>query len=356
MNKELEEKLGRVRLMMAANGLGAVHFGGLGNLAWLLGGADLAVSLTNAPVAEAVVTKDAVTVVASSIEQERLEREELLESAAVVYAPWYEPEAKDKLIGDLVGSGRVLSDTPGRGWPTKDFWPLRVPLLPDEVARYRGLCRETSAVFSEVLMDLPPGLSEHEISGRLAEGLRAYGMQPVVLLVGSDERLENYKHPVPQAKRVENRVMAVACPRRHGLYANITRFVSFGETEAQKRDYAALLNIEAALLDATQHGVLVKDFFKILEEAYAEAGFEGAWREHHQGGPTGYLTRDFLAVPGGERMLVEGSAYAWNPSLPGVKVEDTALLMGDALELLTLDDRWPTREVGGRRRPEVLVL
>ena len=356
MNTELGEKLKRVRLMMAANGLGAVHFGSLGNLAWLLGGADLAVSLTNPPVAEAVVTKDAVTVVASSIERERLEREELPEGAEVVYAPWYEPEAKDNLIGDLIGDGRVLSDTPGRDLPTKDFWPLRVPLLPDEAARYRGLCGDASAVFSEVLTDLAPGLTEHELAGRLAEGLRSRGMQPVVLLVGSDERLESYKHPVPQDKKIAGRVMAVACARRGGLYANITRFVSFGETEAQKRDYTLLLTIEAAMFDATQHGVLVKDFFKILEGAYADAGFEGAWREHHQGGPTGYLTRDFLAVPGGERMLVEGSAYAWNPSLPGVKVEDTALLVGDMLELLTLDDRWPTREVGGRRRPEVLVL
>ncbi len=356
MDNELAEKLARVRLMMAANGLGAVHFGTLGNLAWLLGGADLAVSLTNASVAEAVVTKDACVVVASSIERARLEREELPEGIEVVYAPWYEPEAKEKLLQEATGSGRVLSDTPSSGWPTRDFWPLRVPLLPDEVTRYRELCRDASAVFSDVLMELEPGLTEFELAGRLAEGLRAHGAQPVVLLVGSDERLQGYKHPIPQAKRIEKRVMAVACPRRHGVYANITRFVSFGETEAQARDYTSLLEIERAIFDATQHGVLVRDLFTVLEEAYAEAGFEGAWREHHQGGPTGYLTRDFVAVPGSERMLVEGSAYAWNPSLPGVKVEDTALLKGETLELLTLDDRWPTREVGGRRRPEVLVL
>ena len=169
----------------------------------------------------------------------------------------------------------MLSDTPSSGWPVKDFWPLRVPLLPDEVTRYRELCRDASAVFSDILTGLSPGLTEHELAGRLAEGLRAYGAQPVVLLVGSDERLQNYKHPIPQAKRIEKRVMAVACPRRHGVYANITRFVSFGETEAQARDYTSLLEIERAIFDATQHGVLVRDLFTVLEEAYAEAGFEG---------------------------------------------------------------------------------
>ena len=43
---ELAEKLARVRLMMAANNVSAVHVAGLGNLAWLLCGADLAVALT----------------------------------------------------------------------------------------------------------------------------------------------------------------------------------------------------------------------------------------------------------------------------------------------------------------------
>ena len=354
---ELSEKLARVRLMMAANNVSAVHVAGLGNLAWLLCGADLAVALTGAPVAEAVVTQQTATVVASSVETGRLEAEELPDGVNLVYTPWHDPAAKEKVLRELLGDGKILSDTPGRGFETRDFWPLRVPLLPEEVARYRELGADAGRVFTDVLTDLTPGLTEHELAGRLAEGLRARGSQPVVLLVAGDERLERYKHPLPQDAPIHKRLMAVACARRHGLIASVTRLVSFGPESSEKRSqYDALLNVERVVFDHTRHGLLVTDVFAHLKEAYAAAGRPVAWQEHHQGGPTGYLTRDFVATPEDKHMLVEGSAYAWNPSLPGLKVEDTVLLQGDTLTVLTEDARWPLREVGGRLRPEVLEL
>ena len=354
---ELEQKLARVRLMMAANNVSAVHVAALGNLAWLLCGADLAVALTGAPVAEAVVTQQGVSVLASSVERGRLETEELPGGVNLVYTPWYDPQAKEETLKDLLGEGKILSDTPGRGFETRDFWPLRVPLLPEEVARYRELGADTARAFTDVLTSLTPGLSEHEVAGRLAEGLRAHGAQPVVLLVAGDERLERYKHPLPQAAVVNKRLMAVACARRHGLIASVTRLVSFGpEPSEKRRQYGALLEVERVVLEHTRHGLLVTDVFAQVQEAYAKAGRPQAWQEHHQGGPTGYFTRDFVATSADRHMLVEGSAYAWNPSLPGLKVEDTVLLTGDTLTVLTEDDRWPLREVGGRRRPEVLEL
>ena len=354
---ELEEKLARVRLMMAANNVTAVHVAGLGNLAWLLCGADLAVALTGAPVAEAVVTQQSATVLASSVETGRLEAEELPDGVDLVYTPWYDPQAREATLRDLLGGGKVLSDTPGRGFEVKDFWPLRVPLLPEEVARYRALGADAGRVFTDVLTGLTPGVSEHEVAGRLAEGLRAHGTQPVVLLVAGDERLERYKHPLPQAAPTNKRVMAVACARRHGLIASITRLLSFGpEPAAKKRQYSALLEVERVVFDHTRHGLLVTDVFEQIKEAYKAAGRPQAWQEHHQGGPAGYLTRDFVATPADRHMLVEGSAYAWNPSLPGLKVEDTVLLQGDTLTVLTEDPRWPLVEVGGRHRPEVLEL
>ena len=358
---ELAEKLARVRLMMAANNVSAVHVAGLGNLAWLLCGADLAVALTGAPVAEAVVTQQGITVVASTVETGRLEAEELPGGVDLIYTPWYDPAAKEATLQDLLGAGKVLSDTPGRSFEnsfeTKDFWPLRVPLLPQEITRYRALCTDAARVFTDVLTSLTPGLGEHEIAGRLAEGLRAHGTQPVVLLVAGDERLERYKHPLPQNAKVNDRLMAVACARRHGLIANVTRLVSFGpESSEKRRQYSALLGVERVIFDHTQHGILVSDVFEKIKEAYKAAGRPEAWQEHHQGGPTGYLTRDFVATPNDRHMLTQGSAYAWNPSLPGLKVEDTVLLSGNKLEILTEDARWPLREVGGRRRPAVLEV
>ncbi len=356
MTTEFGQKLSRVRLMMAANNYDAVHFAQLGNLSWLLCGADLVVSLINDPVAEAIVTQKTVTVVAASIEKPRLEEEELPKGVELIYVPWYDSAAKEKTLNDLL-KGQVLSDTTGHGFDSKDFWPLRVPLTMEEIDRYRKMSREAAEIFTEGLQMVKPGLTEHQVIGLLAEGLRAKGMQPVVMLAASDDRLERYKHPLPSHNKIQKRFMAVTCVRRHGLITSLTRLISFGsESAAHKKKYANLLEVEKTILDYTKHGLVIADVFREIQQAYAKAGREVAWSEHHQGGPTGYYTRDFIATPDDTRMLVDGSAYAWNPSLPGVKVEDTILLLNDKLEVLSEDPRWPLREVGGRLRPEVLEL
>jgi hypothetical protein len=357
MTSELEQKLSRLRLMMAANTYDVVHFAQFGNLSWLLCGADMVVSLINEPVVEAVVTKRQVVIVAPTIEQPRLEEEELPKGVEIRYTPWYDKAAKDNVLNDLLQGSKVLSDTPGRGFDTKDFWPMRVPLTIEEIERYRKMSHEAAQVFTEGLQMIKPGLTEHQVMGLLAEGLHAKGMQPVVMLAASDDRLERYKHPLPSHNKLEKRFMAVSCVRKHGLITSLTRLVSFGSELAEhKKKYTKLLEVEKTLFDYTKHGIIVSELFREVQAAYAKAGREIAWTEHHQGGPTGYNTRDFLAAPDETRMLVDGSAYAWNPSLPGVKVEDTVLLLNDELEIFTEDPRWPTRDVGGRKRPDVLEL
>ncbi len=356
MTTEFGQKLSRLRLMMAANNYDAVHLAQLGNLSWLLCGADFAVSLLDKPVAEAVVTSKTVTVIASSIEKPRLEDEELPKGVELLYVPWYDSAVKEKMLHDLL-QGRVLSDTPARGFDTKDFWPMRVPLTIEEIDRYRKLSLEASRVFTEGLQMIKPGLSEHQVVGLLTEGLHAKGMQPVVMLAASDDRLEHYNHPLPSHNKIDKRLMVVTCARKHGLMVSLTRLVSFGgESAVHKKRYTQVLEVEKMLLDYTQHGIIIAELFSELKLAYKNVGCETAWREHPQGGPTGYNTRDFVITPDDTRMIIDGSAYAWNPSLPGVKVEDTVLLLNDKLEVLSEDEQWPSREVGGRKRPEVLEL
>jgi hypothetical protein len=72
------------------------------------------------------------------------------------------------------------------------------------------------------------------------------------------------------------------------------------------------------------------------------------------GTPTGFLARDHLATPGSVEPVELGRAFAWNPSVPWLKVEDTVLAGPDGVEVLTVDDAWPTRQVAGRARPAVM--
>ena len=47
---------------------------------------------------------------------------------------------------------------------------------------------------------------------------------------------------------------------------------------------------------------------------------------------------------------------AWNPSADALKVEDTAVVgAAEGPRLLVHDPDWPSLQVGGRSRPDVLV-
>ena len=149
--------------------------------------------------------------------------------------------------------------------------------------------------------------------------------------------------------------MGVICGRRKGLIASVTRIIKFGSlTTEENENYLKLLNVEAEFLNATKPGVLLSDAFKAGQAEYLKQGFDrDEWTKHHQGGPTGYLPRDF---PAHEKTLHEiqiRNAIAWNPSAEGLKVEDTVITTESELEILTLDSGWPMVEIAGRSRPAI---
>jgi Xaa-Pro aminopeptidase len=136
--------------------------------------------------------------------------------------------------------------------------------------------------------------------------------------------------------------------RRHGLYANLTRFVSFGEASPLQAD---LMTVEATALAACVPGNALAAVYHALGHAYRHAGRPDAIGEHHQGGVTGYLARELLATASTALELEKGMAFAFNPSFSGIRIEDTFLLGEHGLENLTFDPGWPCATVQGRLRP-----
>jgi hypothetical protein len=53
--------------------------------------------------------------------------------------------------------------------------------------------------------------------------------------------------------------------------------------------------------------------------------------------------------------VVAGQAFAWNPSVAGAKLEDTVIIDGDGIEIVTVDPDWPTIDVRGLPRPLALT-
>ncbi len=53
------------------------------------------------------------------------------------------------------------------------------------------------------------------------------GNQSDCVLVGSDERILNYRHPVPTTKKIEKSLMVVLGGEKYGLNISMTRMVYF---------------------------------------------------------------------------------------------------------------------------------
>jgi Xaa-Pro aminopeptidase len=356
---ELERKLGVVREVMLRHDLGAVRLRGLDWTAWATCGASAAVLLTaETGVAEVLVAPGGAWVLTDVVEEERLRAEELPRGLEVVARAWWDGEGATRFAAEVAGGRAIASDRPAGGErPLPRALPAaRATLLPEELARYRALGRDAAEAATEVLSAAGAGWSGLDLAGAAAEALWSRGIHPALTLVGCARRLEAYRHPTPTGDRLGGRAMLVLAARRHGLHANLTRFVSFRTPPREERERAAAVaRVEAAALEASRPGASLGTVFDAVVAAYAREGHPGEEARHHQGGPCGYRSRDALATPGSPEVLAGDGAVAWNPSLPGAKIEDTVVVRPRGVEILTCDPRWPTAEVAGRARPEVLV-
>jgi antitoxin VapB len=345
----------RLLAILEGHGLDAIILRDPANLAWYSGGArSQIVEGPGVPIFDIVVRSSADLLVTDEIEAERLLEEELpgltLE-AQILH--WGAP--RDAVLPDglRVGSDSAMA---GRLDLTREIEAARRSLTGAEVERYRTLGAEISAAMTQTIGSLKPEDREWDAAAMLAECVLASRAQPVVLLVAGEARLPRFRHPPPTSALIGRRAMLVVCARRDGLITNITRLVSFRPLDAESREaYGRLLQVEAVFLDASRPGRRVGDVYREGTEAYAANAFDrDEWRRHHQGGPTGYRARDYLATASSEALVEASQAFAWNPSAPGLKVEDTVVVGPDGIDVLSRDPAWPAIEVGGRIRPAIL--
>lgn len=306
-------------------------------VSWYLEGVRTHVSLAGAPVLAVRAAADGDVLFVADNEADRMIAEELLPEDAerVVRVPWWTSPAV--AAAEMAGVAEADAATQLRA--------ARARMLPAERARYRSLGRETAETLTDVLARVSPAQSERAVAAVAAAELIARGIDPLVVLVAGAER-GGFRHPLPTAGVLGERAMIVVCGRRDGLIANATRWV--GESV----DEEPILGVERAFLDASAPGARLDEAFAAGTAAYARFGFDAdEWQHHHQGGPTGYAGRDPRATASTADLLVEDQAFAWNPTGPGRKVEDTMLRTDDGWEVLTVDERWPSVEYEGLRRP-----
>ena len=328
-------------------------------LTWYLDGSRVHISLAGDPIAALLVDRDGDHLVTFNNEAGRIAAEELPPGVSLHTVPWYgNLHEAAAAVGHSSGGNAGPAATPlAEAAVANELRAARQQLLPGESTRYAHLSAELAGIMTDVLSTARPDTTEFELVSNLAGRVVAAGAEPLVLLCNGSSR-SGFRHPLPTHAPLGRRAMAVVCARRDGLVSNVTRWVRFDAGTSEELDAEArIAAVEADIFDATVPGTRLDRIFGEIKASYVRHGFGAEqWEQHHQGGPAGYAGRDPRVTAAAADTVVLNQPFTWNPSGPGVKIEDTVQLTESGLAVLTVDDRWPTTTVNGLKRPVTLQL
>ncbi len=361
--EEVAAKLATVRAWLDGEGLEAVLIASQPGFAWVTAGGDAHVSLeSGAAAASVLVTASDAFLLTTNIEQRRMVDEEVTGLGLTPEEwPWHEPDEVRTILERLCRPERAVSDIGrfGLARAPASLAHLRQTLLPSEVERYRRLGVDAAEAVEAACLAARPGDTELDVAARLAFECGRRNILALVNLVGADARIDRYRHPVPSTHRIGRTLLVALTGRRHGLHASLTRMVAFGRPDEERvARHRAVARVDARLLVESRPGATLADVFGRGVAQYEAEGFPDQWRHHHQGGLTGYAGREVKATPSSDHRLRASSAVAWNPSITGVKSEDTALVTETGPEILTRTGAWPQGLAeladGALERPTIL--
>lgn len=360
---EFENKLSAIRAFLESHDLEALLLRRVSSFAWVTcGAASYVNTATSEGTATLIITPTGMHLLTDNIEATRLEQEEHLKEQGWHFhvTPWH---ASQSMISELTKGLKWGADValPQAVNLEREIAHLRSLLTPPEGERFVELGKLCAGAMYQATQSVYPGQSEHEIAAQLAFETEQKGVQPIVILIATDERIFKFRHPLPSGKRFDRYAMLVLCGRRAGLVCSLTRLVHFGKMPTDLRRKAqAVAKVDATFIAHTRPGKTLNQVLQAGINAYTKAGFADEWKLHHQGGVAGYEPREYLATPTSQEMVSLGQVYAWNPSIAGTKSEDTILIAEQANQVLTFIEGWPSIEieVDGQvfNRPAVLEI
>ncbi|HTP07068.1 MAG TPA: M24 family metallopeptidase [Anaerolineae bacterium] len=358
---ELDTKLQRIQDLLKQHQADALLLNRVSSFAWATCGAASYINTASTTgVGSLLITPTGRYLITDNIEAPRFEKEEKLAAQGWEFrtAVWHE---NNPAVTDLTRGLKLAADGPYPGAIdlSAEMAHLRANLLPEEDERYRVVSKACAEAMNAAIRSVRPGMTEYEIAALLDRETFARSVQPTVNLIATDDRIYNFRHPLPTDKKMDKYAMLVLCGRKYGLVTSVTRLVYFGHLpDDLRRKMIGVANIDAVFITATRPGRTLNQVFQRATEAYAMTGFPNEWHLHHQGGPAGYEPREWLATPASTERVATGQVYAWNPSITGAKSEDTILVGPNGNEVLTAMPDWPVLlvEADGQNIPRPAIL
>ncbi len=263
--------------------------------------------------------------------------------------PWYSGAAGERemvaVLQELSGGRPFGADVPCVAAKTVDqkVASLRVPLTEGELREYRWLGKRAAEAVEDVCRRIQPGMTDRGIDALLSDALLLHAIRvvhsdilPDVLVTRADGK------PRHDVSKVERRVEISVCAERWGLRAALTRLVCFGPPgrDLQERLRAAA-RVNAGFWARTLPGASAVSVLEGAKADYTEAGYAPEWSKRSPGGAIGYADVDWPSAPDSMETVRTPQAFAWRATVGDVRIEDTILLVGQHVEVLTETPDWP---------------
>jgi hypothetical protein len=316
-----------------------------------------------------IESKQGSALITSEIEAPRLAGDFDLESLGwdLITVPWFDADAPLRAVTTFAGLSAdwLLTDRADLGLNiVEEIVAARMVLSGPEQSDLRSLGALTAFALESALDEWKPGTAtDFDIAATVSAHLERHGAHAVCLIVGGDDRLRTFRHPLAIGATLHEAVMAVVVARRGGLHVAATRTAVASDADPILERSAQLEPVHAAVLHASRPGSTWGDATDALAKGYENIGESGAWREHFQGGPIAFEQREFELAPGHngspfwDLECEAQSAVAWNPSLGGgAKIEETYLLGDGEPELLTTCGGWALTADNGPRHTRTKVV
>jgi len=340
---DFEEKTRRIRAFLVSEGYDAMLLARRDNFGWMtLGGDSTVVRYSPQGAGVLLITLQRIYLAAQYMDCARIMDDELagleVEPVSVF---WHEDPPAVRAV--KLTPGRVVSDIPCPGCDARpdEIRALHLPYTQWDIAEWEALGRMFDERFLMTANQVEPGMTEQQAAALLSRSFEEAGVTPAVLLVGSDERLLKYRHPLPSEKRIEKTVLLHLVGLR-GRCAAVTRMVSFGPApERLLRDYELLNTLQAdafsCLIPGKRHGAVLERRRQLLERA----GRSGEYDRHYPGADIDF----FLGSPAPflrDDPVRPTQCYDIYLTLTGCKVEELAMAGAAGARLLSTGF-WPTK-------------
>ncbi len=360
--QEIAEKEHRVADLAQREGLSGILLTDPANVAWITAGGS-ADSTRNPFFEPAVFMRcDGSRFVLGESSELGLTLVEELESLGYAsrLVPWFERpgRSRDTLAVELSGGRPYGCDElqEGARMLAGEIAALHEPLTRWEVRKYRWLGRKCAEVVGSVGFRIRPWVTDRGIENMIQEALSRHAIRPLGVQVAADTEV-----PGASARKVKKHVVINLVAARWGLVVSMARAVHIGPPpEELRRRYEGVARINAGLWARTSPGVKASHIFEAAVADYSATGFPDAWKGGPRGGRAGYRRWEWIAAADSPQTVGENQAFAWRSSVEDAVVEDTVLLDGDRLVVLTEIPGWPVveRRALGRvyRVPGLLVV